>query len=503
MKIKFGTGGIRAVMGEGEEQLNERVIEKVTLGVSCYLKKTVEHPKVAICYDSRNNSRDFARQTAKVFASRGSRVYLSETLMPTPFLSYVIRKEQCDLGVSITASHNGKEYNGYKVYNHEGCQITGKAAKEIQKEIENLRQEDLMTEETFDDYRKKMMIQYISKEIFEVFIRDILSYGFTDKVSEELKVVYSPLNGAGKECVCKILEEKGVKNLFVVPKQSEPNGDFPTCPYPNPEDDRAMELGIKLSEKKDAHLFLATDPDGDRVGVVAKRKGRYERLSGNQVGVLLLDYILRRKKETGQLPENPLILKTIVTTEMVRKIAEKYGAQVGDTLTGFKYIGEQLGYLEKNGELERFVFGVEESCGYLIGPYVRDKDGVGAAMMVCEMADEYRKQGKTLWDRLEELYEEYGFYETVAKTKSCSVQEAEEYMELLREGLRAGEVPEELGGKVKEYRDYMNKQDNLPAANVLKIWFEGGECLVIRPSGTEPKIKFYQEKIIHKEAACR
>lgn len=496
MKIKFGTGGIRGIMGEGEEQLNKRVIQKVTLGVSFYLKKMTDNPKVAICYDSRNNSRDFARQAAEVFAFQGCRVYLSETLMPTPFLSYVIRKEQCDLGVSITASHNSKEYNGYKVYNHEGCQITEKAAKKIQQEIENLHKEKIIIEGSFEDYREKKIIQYISKENVEDFSRDILTYGFTHKVSEELKVVYSPLNGAGKECVCKVLKEKGVKNLFLVPEQSEPNGDFPTCPYPNPEDDRAMEAGIKLCEKKEAHLFLATDPDGDRVGVAAKRKGKYERLSGNQVGVLLLDYMLRRKKEAGQLPENSLILKTIVTTEMVRKIAAKYGILVMDTLTGFKYIGEQVGELEKKGELKHFIFGVEESCGYLIGPYVRDKDGVGAAMMICEMAEEYRKQGKTLWDRLEELYGEYGYYETITRTKNCSAEEAKEYMEGLRERLQAGNVLEEFGGKVREYRDYRKKQGSLPRANVLKIWFEGGESLVVRPSGTEPKIKFYQEKIV-------
>ena len=498
MNLKFGTGGLRAIMGEGPDCLNIETIREATMGVANYIKKRSKQPKVAICYDSRIHSRDFAKETARVLAAKGCQVLISKTLMPTPFLSYVIRNSYCDLGVCITASHNGKEYNGYKVYGEDGCQITGKVAGEIQQEIlaaESFQEE---REASFEDYMNFGKIQFICEKKIEDFCNEILSYGLSVNQSS-LKVVYSPLNGAGKLCITKILEAKGITDIYLVKEQSEPDGNFPTCPYPNPEDDKAMELGISLSQEVKADIFLATDPDSDRVGVAALKGEKYERLNGNQVGVLLLDYILNAGKENGTLPEKPIVIKTIVTTEMAEKIAGEYGAEVINTLTGFKYIGEQIGELEKRGELNRFVLGLEESCGYLIGPYARDKDAVGAAMMICEMADCYKKQGKTLWDRMEELYQKYGRFESSQSTKKFEESEAKEYMETLRKRLRITKRIKESYPAVDHYIDYLEGVGNLPKSNVLKIWMQDGSTLIVRPSGTEPKIKFYREEIVSVE----
>ena len=495
MNLKFGTGGLRAVMGEGPDCLNIETIREATLGVGGYIKKRSKQPKIAICYDSRNQSKEFAKETARVFALHGCMVYIGNILMPTPFLSYAIRKLNCDLGVCITASHNSKEYNGYKVYGEDGCQITGKVAKEIQQEILAVNKLSLEKGVSFEEYRNWGKIRYLSEGVVKDFCQIILSYGLCGKADSTLNVIYSPLNGAGKLCVTKVLEEKGFRNIQIVEEQCEPDGNFPTCPYPNPEDDKAMELGIKLCEEMKADIFLATDPDSDRVGVVAKKGGNYQRLNGNQVGVLLLEYILRTRRENGTLPKRPVIIKTIVTTEMVRKIAEDYNAVVIDTLTGFKYIGEKIGELEDKGELDRFVFGVEESCGYLIGPYVRDKDAVGASMLICEMADKYKKQGKSLWDRLEELYQKYGYYESNTQTQNFNKNDAKKYMNSLRKRLEETGCLEEFWGEIYHYKDYMKAEENLPKSNVLKIWFKNGANLIVRPSGTEPKIKFYHEYI--------
>ena len=512
MNLTFGTGGLRAVMGPGPDCLNIETIREATTGVANYMKKRKKQPKVAIVYDSRIHSEEFAKETARVLAFHGCMVLISEMLMPTPFLSYVIRKKNCDLGISITASHNSKEYNGYKVYGSDGCQITQTAAKEIYREICAAGEFTYPQTAGFEEYRNWGKVQYICKTQVDNFCEEILSYGFSKKCNfcldesqsershgkEEadipgLKVVYSPFNGAGKLCVMKVLKEKGIKDIHVVELQSQPDGNFPTCPYPNPEDDGAMELGIKLCEEIEADIFLATDPDSDRVGVVAKKGEQYVRLNGNQVGILLLDYILTTRQKQGTLPENPVVIKTIVTTEMVEKIAVDFGVEVRNTLTGFKYIGEQIGELEQKEELDRFVFGVEESCGYLIGPYVRDKDAVGASMMICEMAEAYKKQGKTLWDRMEELYQKYGYFKSTQTTQKFQEKEAEEYMKTLRERLKTSKQAEASYPEVHHYLDYQEGIGNLPKSNVLKIWMQDGSTLIIRPSGTEPKIKFYRE----------
>ena len=493
MNLKFGTGGLRAVMGEGPDCLNIETIREATFGVAAYIKKRCKQPKIAICYDSRNQSENFARETARVFAMQGCEVFIGTTLMPTPFLSYMVRNLKCDMGICITASHNSKEYNGYKVYGKDGCQITKNAAKEIQAEIMKVQTAESYRCASFEEYNKWGKIQFIPELMIERFCREILSLGFCGKQDSDLNIVYSPLNGAGKTCVLNVLKQKGFHNIHVVQEQSEPDGNFPTCPYPNPEDDRAMELGIQLCEKIEADIFLATDPDSDRVGVVARKGKKYQKLNGNQVGILLLDYILRRRKEKGNLPQRPIIMKTIVTTEMVKALAEEYHAKVIETLTGFKYIGEQIGELEKKGELERFVFGVEESCGYLIGTYVRDKDAIGAIMLLCEMANVYKKQGKSLWDRLEELYQKYGCYESVSKTQNLDKMNAEEYMQELRENIHKNEQVKGFGGEISHYKDYLKDATNLPKSNILEIFFKNKSKLIVRPSGTEPKIKFYLE----------
>lgn len=494
MNLKFGTGGLRAKMGEGPDCLNINTVREATLGVAVFVKKRCKQPRIAICYDSRNNSEEFARETARVFALQGCIVFISRTLMPTPFLSYSIRKMNCDLGVCITASHNSKEYNGYKVYGHDGGQITNDVADEIQRIIKDVQMIECNKGVSFEEYKQWGKIQFISEELVDTFCEEILFYGFCENTKSNLNIIYSPLNGSGKTCVMKVLEKKGFVNVHIVEEQREANGHFPTCPYPNPEDDCAMELGLQLCKETEADIFLATDPDSDRVGVVAKRGTEYQRLSGNQVGVLLLDYILKNRKEKGTMPKRPVIMKTIVTTEMVKEIAEDYAAEVIETLTGFKYIGEQIGVLEEKKEIDRFVFGVEESCGYLIAPYVRDKDAIGAVMLICEMADVYKRQGKSLWDKLEELYEQYGSYESCIITQNIDKTVSSKYMEKMREKLHKNEVLDDFDGDVCKYVDYMEMDKNLPKSDVLKVWFKDGRTLIVRPSGTEPKLKFYLEQ---------
>ena len=494
MNLKFGTGGLRATMGPGPDHLNLETIQEATLGVAEYARRQKEVPEVAIAYDSRNHSEEFARETARVLALKGCRVHIYPKLMPTPTLSFAVRHLKCDMGICITASHNPREYNGYKVYGADGGQITSEAADAISKCIEKAQKKEALDARTFEYFQEEGSISFIDEKTVKAFLGAIAKKKTRKSLTSDLKVVYTPLHGAGLSCVTSILKYIGVKNLQVVPEQAKPDGNFPTCPYPNPEEPKALDLGAKWCQKTDADLLLATDPDSDRIGVAAKKGCFYQRLNGNQVGVLLLDYILKCRKEAGTLPEKPVIIKTIVTTSMADRIAEHYGAEVINTLTGFKYIGEQIGLLEKAGEAERFVFGFEESCGYLIGSYVRDKDAVGAAMLLCEMADAYKAEGKTLWDALEELYANYGRYETTLKNYAFEGAEARKRMYLIRKGLKEKPEMKMHGSKVVTYKDYLTGVDGLPKSDVLKLWMEDGAEVVIRPSGTEPKIKVYTEK---------
>ena len=493
MKLKFGTGGLRAVMGPEEGQMNKSVIQEATLGVAAYAKTFVEMPRIAIAYDTRNNSECFAREAARVLALKGCQPLIYPKAAPTPMLSYAVRELDCVVGICLTASHNPREYNGYKVYGEDGCQITNEAAKLIAQAIAQTEGEQVDESQSFEELLQEGKINYIEDVIREQFLDDIAKYRTRKEISKELKVVYTPLNGTGLVPVTEMLEKIGADNVALVEAQTEPDGNFPTCPYPNPEDESAMELGIALCEEIQADILMATDPDSDRLGVAAKHGENYEMLNGNQLGVLLCEYVLRYRKETGTMPKNPVVLKTIVTTTMIEKVAAAYEAEVVETLTGFKYIGEQIGKLEAQGELERFVFGAEESCGYLIGPYVRDKDAVGAVMMVCEMADYYKASGKTLWDALEELYEKYGHYDTVLETRKYTESEAALVMENLREQLKAG-APVDFGtSAVTRYEDYKDGLRGLPKSNVVKLWMADGSTIVVRPSGTEPKIKIYSE----------
>jgi len=494
MNLKFGTGGLRATMGPGPDHLNVETIQEATLGVAAYAKTLSAEPKIAIAYDSRNHSEEFARESARVLALKGCHAYLYPKLMPTPALSFAVRYLQCHMGICITASHNPMEYNGYKVYGSDGCQITEEAAEAIQNCIEQADAKEAEDARTYEELLEEGKISLIDEKTVKAFLSAVIKKRTRKELTSDLKVVYTPLHGAGLSCVTSVLKYIGLKNLQIVPEQAKPDGNFPTCPYPNPEEPKALDLGAKWCQKTDADLLLATDPDCDRIGVAAKKGRYYQRLTGNQVGVLLLDYILKTRQAAGTLPERPVVIKTIVTTSLADKVAEKYGAMVIDTLTGYKYIGEQIGLLEKAGQADRYVFSFEESCGYLPGIYVRDKDGVGAAMLVCEMADAYKAEGKTLWDALEELYAEFGCYETSLKNYVFEGAEAEKRMSLIRKGLAEKPGMKMRGSKVLKYKDYLKGIDGLPKSDVLKLWMEDGSVVVVRPSGTEPKIKVYTEK---------
>ena len=494
MKLKFGTGGLRAVMGPEDDQMNVFAIQEATLGVAAYGKAFEKMPRVAIAYDTRNNSECFAKETARVLALEGCKAFIYPAAMPTPMLSYAVRELQCLIGVCLTASHNPREYNGYKVYGADGCQITNEAAKGIAQQIAAADRRKLEGARSFEELVQEGKIEYISEELRKVFLNDICKLRTRKDSLKDLKVVYTPLHGTGLVPITEMFQMIGAENVTLVEEQITPDGNFPTCPFPNPEEESAMRAGLFLCEQTGADILLATDPDSDRLGVAAKHGDVYETLNGNQLGVLILDYILRHHKEAGTMPERPIVLKTIVTTTMAEKIAKSYGAEMIETLTGFKYIGEQIGELEKKGELSRFVFGLEESCGYLIGPYVRDKDAVGTVMIVCEMADAYKKEGKTLWDVMEALYQQYGNYQTELETKKFKEEEAIAEMQNLRDSLQSDEKAFYAGTAVVRYEDYREGLRGLPKSNVIKLWLEDESTVVIRPSGTEPKIKIYKEK---------
>ncbi len=493
MKLLFGTGGIRATMGNREDQLNQKTIQMATLGVAGFAKKTSTCPKVAIAYDSRLNSESFARETACVLASQGCEAHIYPTLMPTPALSFAVRYLSCDMGICITASHNPSEYNGFKVYGADGCQVTTEVAEGIQKEIEIATEGQLAHKKSYEDYRELGNIQEIDAKVMKAFLGTIGKKKTKESLKSDLKVVYTPLHGAGLICVTSILKYIGLKDLTIVAEQAKPNGKFPTCPYPNPEEKAALKLGLEYCKKIKADILLATDPDSDRVGVAAKKGDEYVQLSGNQVGVLLFHYLLECRKAAGTMPINPVVIKTIVTTGMVEEIAKDYGVEVISTLTGFKYIGEQIGELEKKGEKDRFIFGFEESCGYLFGDYVRDKDAVGAAMLIVEMADYYKSKGKTIWEAMEYLYRKYGRFETTLQSYEFQGEEAKKRMNMIREGLKTKPNMKMDESKVVKYIDYLYGDTGLPKSDVLVMWLENKSKVVIRPSGTEPKIKIYTE----------
>lgn len=486
-ELSFGTGGLRGVLGVGTACLNIYTVARITRGVAAYLLKKGLPKKVAISYDSRINSKLFSAVAARVFAQNGICAVLTEELMPTPFLSYLTRELRAGLGVMITASHNPKEYNGYKVYGADGCQLTDFAAGEIAREIASFGYFE-KEGKSFEEYEKDGLIQYADGKIEEEYLTKILA--MRDYPLENLALVYSPLHGTGYRIIPKLLKQAGVGGLKIVEEQGLPDGNFPTCPAPNPEKEAALALGVETLKNSNADIFVATDPDTDRIGVVVKKGENIRLLTGNETGALLCLYLLSRKREKGELDGNAVVVKTVVTTDLVKEICRDFGVSVKETLTGFKYIGEQVGELEKEDREKDFVLGLEESYGYLVQTFVRDKDAVSATLKIAEMAAYYKEQGKTLWDKLEELYSRYGRYENKLVTYSYPGADGAQVLKQTVLELRKN-PPKKLGEQVVSVFDYLQDGTGLPKADMLCFALADGGKVLIRPSGTEPLIKGY------------
>lgn len=491
--LAFGTGGLRGVIGAGTNRMNVYTVAKASQGLADYLKKHYENPSVVIGYDSRIKSDVFAKVSAGVFAANGVQVNIWPVLMPVPTVSFATRYLHTSAGVMITASHNPSKYNGYKVYGADGCQITTEAAAEILAEIEKL---DIFADVKTDGFEAGMAegrIQYIPEEVYTAFVNEVKAQSvlFGEEVDKNVAIVYSPLNGTGLKPVTRTLKEMGYTNITVVKEQEQPDGNFPTCPYPNPEIKEAMALGMEYAKRCNADLLLATDPDCDRVGIAVKNQaGEYELLTGNQVGLLLLDYICSQRIKHGKMPDAPVMVKTIVTMDMGEQIASHYGLRTVNVLTGFKFIGEQIGRLEQQGKADSYVFGFEESYGYLTGSYVRDKDGVDGAYMICEMFSYYKTQGISLLEKLEELYRTYGYCMNTLHSYEFEGSAGFAKMQSIMQTFR-GDVKAFGGKKVVKLLDYAQGLDGLPKSDVLKFLLEGNCSIVVRPSGTEPKLKIY------------
>ena len=491
--LAFGTGGLRGVIGAGTNRMNIYTVAKATQGLANYLKKHSAAPSVAIGYDSRIKSDLFARVAAEVFGANGVKVFLWPQLMPVPTVSFATRYLHACAGVMITASHNPAKYNGYKVYGPDGCQITTAAAGEILEEIEKLDVFEDVSRVDFETALGSGTIGYIEPQVYTAFVEAVKgeSVLFGDEVDRNVAIVYTPLNGSGLKPVTRTLEEMGYTNITVVPEQARPDGHFPTCPYPNPEIREAMALGMEYAKKHNADLLLATDPDCDRVGIAVKDAlGDYQLLTGNQVGLLLLDYICAQRTRHGKMPKDPVLVKTIVTMDLAQRIAEHYGLETRNVLTGFKFIGEQIGALERQGRADSYVFGFEESYGYLSGTYVRDKDGVNGAYMICEMFSFYATRGQSLLEKLEELYKTYGYCLNTLHSYEFEGSAGFAKMQRIMASFR-GNLLSFGGKKVKTLLDYSQGLEGLPKSDVLKFMLEDNCSLVVRPSGTEPKLKVY------------
>ena len=495
--LSFGTGGLRGTIGAGTNRMNVHVVAKASQGLAKYLvDKYGDNASVVIGYDSRIKSDVFARTAAGVFAANGVKVFIWDRLLPVPTVSYAVRFLHAGAGVMITASHNPSKYNGYKVYGDDGCQITTEAAAEILDEIEAVDIFDGVAAVSFDKALTEGKVEYIKEEVLDGFIEAIKKQSvlYGEEVNKDVAIVYSPLNGTGLEPVTRVLKETGYTNITLVEEQKLPDGNFTTCPYPNPEIKEALELGLQYCKKTGADLMLATDPDADRVGIAVKDEaGDYQLLSGNEVGMLLLDYICSQRVKHGTMPENPLLIKTIVTIDMADRIAADYGLDTINVLTGFKFIGEQIGYLEKEGRTDRYVFGFEESYGYLTGEYVRDKDAVDGAYMICEMFSYYKTQGISLLDKLNELYAKYGYCLNTLHSfefdGSAGMAKMAEIMEKFHNEVGEGYLF--AGKKIVSVEDYSKGLNGLPKSDVLKYLMEDNCSVVVRPSGTEPKLKTY------------
>ena len=503
--LEFGTGGLRGVIGAGTNRMNIYTVRRATQGFADYLNQEYKNPSVAISYDSRIKSDVFSKAAAEVLAANGIKVHIYKELMPTPCLSWAVRALKCQGGIMVTASHNPAKYNGYKVYGEDGCQITLRGAEIILEKINSLDIFKDVKKSDFDEELKKGNISYISDDIKEAFYERVLAEGINTDLcaSSGLKVVYTPLNGTGNKPVREILKRIGITDVTVVKEQENPDGNFTTCPYPNPEIREALQVGLSYCDKVKPDLLLATDPDCDRVGIaVPDGKGGYALFSGNEVGAMLLEYICEQRIRKGTMPKNPIAVKTIVTTDIVNLIGKEYGVEIIDVLTGFKFIGEQIGFLEAKGEEKRYIFGFEESYGYLSGGYVRDKDAVDASMLICEMAAYYRTKGISLIQARENMYKKYGMFLQTLYSFEFDGESGMKHMEEIMAELRKN-PPAVIGGlKVERFEDYKASTSKdiatgkiteltLPKSNVLAFYLENNCKAIVRPSGTEPKIKTY------------
>lgn len=501
--LEFGTGGLRGVIGAGTNRMNVYTVKKATQGLAEYILASGEKKCVAVSYDSRIKSDYFSKSAAEVLAANGIKVYIYKELMPTPMLSWAVRALDCGAGIMVTASHNPAKYNGYKVYGADGCQLTLEAAEAVLAKINEIDIFEGIKSVDFDKAMADGMINYIEDSVIDAYLEKVKEQGLhTDLVADSgLKVVYTPLNGTGNKPVRRILKEIGIKDVVVVPEQENPDGNFPTCPYPNPEIKEALAVGLKLCETEKPDLLLATDPDCDRVGIAVPDGDHYELFTGNEVGALLLEYICKERIALGKMPKNPVAVKTIVTTDITKAICAKYGVELREVLTGFKFIGEQIGFLEAKGEEDRYIFGFEESYGYLAGGYVRDKDAVVASMLICEMAAFYRTKGISLIEARKRMYDEYGVYYNKLENFTCEGASGMERMSEIMSDLRKN-GPKSIGGlaveavadyeaSTKNFADGKTEEITLPKSNVITFYLQDSASVVIRPSGTEPKIKVY------------
>ena len=506
--LDFGTAGLRGVIGAGTNRMNTYTVSKATQGYAMYLNNNFENPSVAIAYDSRNMSEDFAKATALTFAANGVKVYLFESLRPTPMLSFTVRELNCSGGVVITASHNPKQYNGYKVYGQDGGQITDEGVHEILSYINNIDIFEDVKTISEEEAMEKGLLQYIGEDIDKVYIEKvkslILRKELVNEKAKDLNIIYTPIHGSGLMPIKRVLTELGFEKLSIVKEQEKADGDFPTTPYPNPEAKQVFELALEMAKDINPDIIFGTDPDADRIGVIVKdNSGEYKVLTGNETGMLLAHYMLKSLKDRNELPENAAVIKTIVTTEAVKNIVESFNAKLIDTLTGFKYIGEKIKEFEETNS-NTFIFGLEESYGYLAGTFVRDKDAVVAATLITEMTLYYKEKGLTLYEALINLYEEYGYTKETLVSIELQGKEGQDKITKCIDTLRNDKVTEINGIKVVKAFDYKLSEEvsyenndvtkseiNLPKSNVLKYILEDDSWFVVRPSGTEPKMKVY------------